>query len=339
MASWARGSLARPFSMVLVPEAGGCYPGRMWRAILFMLIGMMLIPSGDAASKLLSNNHGYHPFFITWARFIVGSVLVLPFMPRRCFTVFRNPVAWGRGLLLAVGISVITFAVAERSCDPTAQRPTFPRLHRNFAHFQTRLWLFHWTGVCPFRRVRLWNISYPVASGRWPGRAQSSFVLAIANRHRPLHAYGIDILARASLSQPIHARRLWQCLHAWQYVFDPRLWARNGHPHGTLRLFSTRGRIIIGMGYFCYAARYMGAYRLSIADDFRLCLRLLAPLTPRPAVANSRGARHALGHINETPGRSRTMAQKPRRARSKPPRGKAPRRRRAFRRQPLPRSG
>ena len=77
-----------------------------------MLIGMMLIPTGDAASKLLSNTHGYHPFFIAWARFTVGSFLALPFMPRRCFTVFRNPVAWGRGLLLAMGISVITFAVA-----------------------------------------------------------------------------------------------------------------------------------------------------------------------------------------------------------------------------------
>ena len=77
-----------------------------------MLIGMMLIPTGDAASKLLSNSHGYHPFFIAWARFAVGSFLVLPFIPRSCFTVFRNPVAWGRGFLLATGISVITFAVA-----------------------------------------------------------------------------------------------------------------------------------------------------------------------------------------------------------------------------------
>ena len=98
--------------MGLVPKAGDCYPVRMWRAILFMLIGMMLIPTGDAASKLLSNSHGYHPFFITWARFTVGSLLVLPFFPRRCFSVFRNPVAWFRGLLLAIGISVITFAVA-----------------------------------------------------------------------------------------------------------------------------------------------------------------------------------------------------------------------------------
>ena len=98
--------------MGLVPKAGDCYPVGMWRAILFMLIGMMLIPTGDAASKLLSNSHGYHPFFITWARFTVGSLLVLPFFPRRCFSVFRNPVAWFRGLLLAIGISVITFAVS-----------------------------------------------------------------------------------------------------------------------------------------------------------------------------------------------------------------------------------
>ena len=77
-----------------------------------MLIGMMLIPTGDAASKLLSNTHGYHPFFVTWARFAVGSLLVLPFIPRGCFSVFRNPVAWFRGLLLALGIIAITFAVA-----------------------------------------------------------------------------------------------------------------------------------------------------------------------------------------------------------------------------------
>jgi len=314
-----------------------------------MLIGMMLIPTGDAASKLLSNTHGYHPFFITWARFTVGSFLVLPFMPRRCFTVFRNPVAWGRGLLLAMGISVITFAVAlEDLADVFAVFFIGPIIsyilaaiflkEANFAHCQTRLWLFHWTGLCPFRRLQLWRISDPVASGRGPRRAQSSFVLAIAHRRRPLHAYGADILAGAALRQPIHARRLWRCLHARQYVFDPRLWARTCHPHGTLRLFSTGGRIIIGMGCFWYAARHLGACRFGLADDLRLWLRILAPLTPAPTVANSRRARRILRHIHETPGGRRAMAQKPRIACGKPGGGEAPRRRCALRRQPLPRS-
>ena len=77
-----------------------------------MLIGMILIPTGDAASKLLSNAHGFHPYFIAWARFALGALLVLPFIPRSCLTVFRNPLAWIRGVLLAVGISAITVAVS-----------------------------------------------------------------------------------------------------------------------------------------------------------------------------------------------------------------------------------
>ena len=84
----------------------------MWRAIFFMLIGMMLIPAGDAASKLLSNDHGFQPYFIAWARFTLGSLLFLPFIPRSCLKVFRNPLAWIRGALLAVGISSITVAVS-----------------------------------------------------------------------------------------------------------------------------------------------------------------------------------------------------------------------------------
>ena len=77
-----------------------------------MLLGMMLIPAGDAASKLLSNNHGFHPYFIAWARFALGSMLVLPFISKNSLTVFRNPLAWIRGVLLAVGISAITLALS-----------------------------------------------------------------------------------------------------------------------------------------------------------------------------------------------------------------------------------
>ena len=199
----------------------------------------------------------------------------------------------------------------ERSRDPPAQRPAFPRLHWNFAHCQTRLWLFHWTGLCPFCRVHLWSFSNPVASGRGPRGAQSAFVLTNAHCHHPLHAHGTDILAPAALRQPGHARHLWRRLYAWQYVFDLRLWACTGNPHGTLRLLSTCGRIAIGMGCLWHTTRYLGACRFGLADDLRLWFRPLAPLTPSPAVANSRGTCRALGHIHKTPGRRRAMAQKP----------------------------
>ena len=72
----------------------------------------MLIPTGDAASKLLSNNHGQHPYFIAWARFAIGSILVIPFISKNSLKVFKNPLAWIRGVLLAVGISAISVAVS-----------------------------------------------------------------------------------------------------------------------------------------------------------------------------------------------------------------------------------
>ena len=84
----------------------------MWRAISFMLIGMMLIPTGDAASKLLSNNYGLHPYFIAWARFALGSMLILPFISKNNLKVFCNPLAWVRGVLIAVGITAITVALS-----------------------------------------------------------------------------------------------------------------------------------------------------------------------------------------------------------------------------------
>ena len=75
----------------------------------------MLIPTGDAASKLLSNNYGFHPYFIAWARFALGSMLILPFISKNNLKVFRNPLAWVRGVLIAVGITAITVALSLES--------------------------------------------------------------------------------------------------------------------------------------------------------------------------------------------------------------------------------
>ena len=84
----------------------------MMRAIIFMLIGMALIPTADTASKLLSNSHDYQPLFVAWSRFAIGTLIVLPFVPFKSFNAFKNPLAWLRGVILAIGISSISIAVS-----------------------------------------------------------------------------------------------------------------------------------------------------------------------------------------------------------------------------------
>ncbi len=83
----------------------------MGRAVLIMVVGMTLIPFGDTASKLLSGSEGVHPFFIAWTRFAIGAVCVLPFVDRAVLAAFKHPLVWVRGVLLALGITAITFAL------------------------------------------------------------------------------------------------------------------------------------------------------------------------------------------------------------------------------------
>lgn len=52
-------------------------------AILIMALGMMFIPMGDATGKMMVTNYGVTPFFIAWTRFILGALLVLPFLRSR----------------------------------------------------------------------------------------------------------------------------------------------------------------------------------------------------------------------------------------------------------------
>ena len=52
-------------------------------AILIMALGMMFIPMGDATGKVMTTSYGVTPFFIAWTRFILGALLVLPFLRSR----------------------------------------------------------------------------------------------------------------------------------------------------------------------------------------------------------------------------------------------------------------
>jgi drug/metabolite transporter (DMT)-like permease len=79
------------------------------RALPLMLLAMALIPSADAAGKLLGEA-GVAPVFTAWSRFALGAVLLLPFVlhltPPRLFLDWR---VWLRGLLIAGGIvSILT---------------------------------------------------------------------------------------------------------------------------------------------------------------------------------------------------------------------------------------
>jgi drug/metabolite transporter (DMT)-like permease len=83
----------------------------MVRAALILIFGMSFVPLGDSAGKLLVENHGVAPVFVAWSRFLLGAVLVLPFLNathlRRAHLVDWR--LWFRGALIAGGvISILT---------------------------------------------------------------------------------------------------------------------------------------------------------------------------------------------------------------------------------------
>lgn len=86
-------------------------PHSMQRAVLIMFLAMSLIPAGDSAGKLLTGTYGIAPLFVAWSRFLVGAVLVLPFVPRTAWRLLRNWRIWVRATLLAAGISCIQTAL------------------------------------------------------------------------------------------------------------------------------------------------------------------------------------------------------------------------------------
>ena len=83
----------------------------MNRAVLIMFVAMSLIPAGDSAGKILTQNLGVAPLFVAWSRFAVGALLVLPFAPRGAWRLLRDWRIWLRAAMLAVGISAIQTAL------------------------------------------------------------------------------------------------------------------------------------------------------------------------------------------------------------------------------------
>lgn len=85
----------------------------MLRAALLMIVGMSLVPLGDAAGKLLGSAHGVEPVFIAWSRFVIGALLLVPFLAPRHYDlrVFLDWRVLLRGLLIVGGITSILTAL------------------------------------------------------------------------------------------------------------------------------------------------------------------------------------------------------------------------------------
>jgi drug/metabolite transporter (DMT)-like permease len=81
------------------------------QAIGLMLVAMILIPSGDAAGKLLVANHGVSPLFVAWSRFLIGAVVFLPFAGRFEAALFFDWRIWLRAVFIVGGISSILTAL------------------------------------------------------------------------------------------------------------------------------------------------------------------------------------------------------------------------------------
>ena len=83
----------------------------MARSFFLMFIAMSLIPAGDAAGKLMTAA-GISPVFVSWSRFALGLVMILPFAGAPFLHLFRDWRIWFRGALLASGITSIQMALS-----------------------------------------------------------------------------------------------------------------------------------------------------------------------------------------------------------------------------------
>ncbi|MGB7432327.1 MAG: DMT family transporter [Ahrensia sp.] len=83
------------------------------KAAAIMIAGMLFIPLGDTAGKLLANSHGVSPMFIAWSRFAIGAVIVLIAFAGRGFEwhVLKNWRVWLRASLVAATIPFIMTAL------------------------------------------------------------------------------------------------------------------------------------------------------------------------------------------------------------------------------------
>ncbi|SDX26810.1 EamA-like transporter family protein [Litoreibacter albidus] len=76
-----------------------------------MSLGMLLIPLGDTAGKLMTST-GIAPFFVAWSRYLVGLLVLLPFaLHKDAFGLLKNWRIWVRSAIQAITITTILTAL------------------------------------------------------------------------------------------------------------------------------------------------------------------------------------------------------------------------------------
>ncbi|MVO17157.1 DMT family transporter [Parasedimentitalea huanghaiensis] len=83
----------------------------MLQAVILMFVAMSMIPAGDLCGKLLTSSGIATPAFVASSRFVVGSLLLLPFVPRRAYLLLKNWRMWLRALFLVGGIFSVQMAL------------------------------------------------------------------------------------------------------------------------------------------------------------------------------------------------------------------------------------
>lgn len=91
------------------------------KPVLIMITGMMFIPLGDAAGKLLIVNYGAAPQFVGWSRFFLGIIFIMAVYLFRGFdfSILKNWRVWVRGVLVTGAISNILIALETETLANT----------------------------------------------------------------------------------------------------------------------------------------------------------------------------------------------------------------------------
>ncbi|MEP3347484.1 MAG: DMT family transporter [Litoreibacter sp.] len=80
-------------------------------AVSVMSLGMMLIPLGDTAGKLMTSA-GISPFFVAWTRYLVGLIILLPFaFHTEAAPLLKDWRIWVRSAIQVVSVSSILTAL------------------------------------------------------------------------------------------------------------------------------------------------------------------------------------------------------------------------------------
>lgn len=80
-------------------------------AVVMMSVGMLLIPLGDTAGKLMTSA-GIAPFFVAWTRYLIGLLVLLPFaMHIDALRLLKNWRIWVRSAIQVVTITTILTAL------------------------------------------------------------------------------------------------------------------------------------------------------------------------------------------------------------------------------------